>query len=32
MDRLQLDYIDVVLIHRADPMCPMEGWLILDKF
>ncbi|XP_046653850.1 voltage-gated potassium channel subunit beta-2-like isoform X3 [Daphnia pulicaria] len=24
LDRLQLDYIDVVLIHRADPMCPME--------
>lgn len=25
LERLQLDYIDVVLIHRADPMCPMEG-------
>jgi len=24
LERLQLDYIDVVLIHRADPMCPME--------
>ncbi|XP_026283293.1 voltage-gated potassium channel subunit beta-2 [Frankliniella occidentalis] len=22
--RLQLAYIDVVLIHKADPMCPME--------
>jgi hypothetical protein len=25
LERLQLDYIDVILIHRADPMCPMEG-------
>jgi len=24
LERLQLDYIDVILIHRADPMCPME--------
>lgn len=23
--RLQLSYIDVVIIHKADPMCPMEG-------
>lgn len=22
--RLQLSYIDVVIIHKADPMCPME--------
>ncbi|XKL67884.1 hypothetical protein PGB90_003375 [Kerria lacca] len=22
--RLQLDYIDVVIIHKADPMCPTE--------
>ena len=28
LERLQLDYIDIVLIHRADPMCPMEGWII----
>lgn len=25
--RLQLDYIDVVIIHKADPMCPTEGKL-----
>ncbi|XP_076035837.1 potassium voltage-gated channel subfamily A regulatory beta subunit hyperkinetic isoform X2 [Oratosquilla oratoria] len=24
LDRLQLDYIDVIIIHRADDMCPME--------
>ncbi|GBP97510.1 Voltage-gated potassium channel subunit beta-3 [Eumeta japonica] len=23
--RLQLDYIDVVLLHKVDPVCPMEG-------
>jgi hypothetical protein len=23
--RLQLEFIDVVIIHKADPMCPMEG-------
>lgn len=23
--RLQLSYIDVVIVHKADPMCPMEG-------
>jgi aryl-alcohol dehydrogenase-like predicted oxidoreductase len=23
--RLQLGYIDVVIVHKADPMCPMEG-------
>ncbi|KAF4533265.1 hypothetical protein B566_EDAN010500 [Ephemera danica] len=22
--RLQLEYIDVVIVHKADPMCPME--------
>jgi hypothetical protein len=31
LDRLQLDYIDVVLIHRADPMCPMEGRLFFNR-
>jgi len=31
LDRLQLDYIDVVLIHRADPMCPMEGRLFYNE-
>lgn len=25
LQRLQVDYIDIVLIHRADNMCPMEG-------
>nr|XP_053626394.1 voltage-gated potassium channel subunit beta-3-like isoform X2 [Cherax quadricarinatus] len=25
LERLQLDYIDVLIIHRADDMCPMEG-------
>lgn len=25
LERLQLDYIDVIIIHRADDMCPMEG-------
>ncbi|CRK89358.1 CLUMA_CG003114, isoform A [Clunio marinus] len=24
LKRLQLDYIDIVIIHRADSMCPME--------
>ncbi|CAL4071917.1 unnamed protein product, partial [Meganyctiphanes norvegica] len=24
LERLQLDYIDVIIIHRADEMCPME--------
>ncbi|TGZ45951.1 Voltage-gated potassium channel subunit beta-2, partial [Temnothorax longispinosus] len=23
--RLQLSYIDIVMIHKVDPMCPMEG-------
>ncbi|CAB0008830.1 unnamed protein product, partial [Nesidiocoris tenuis] len=22
--RLQLDYIDVVILHKCDPMCPTE--------
>lgn len=25
LQRLQLPYIDVVIIYKADPMCPMEG-------
>lgn len=25
--RLQLSYIDIVMIHKVDPMCPMEGSL-----
>ncbi|XP_066944711.1 voltage-gated potassium channel subunit beta-2 isoform X9 [Macrobrachium rosenbergii] len=24
LERLQLDYVDVIIIHRADDMCPME--------
>ena len=28
LKRLQLDYIDVVIVHKADSMCPMEGNLI----
>ncbi len=32
LERLQLDYIDIVLIHRADPMCPMEGPLLYKSF
>lgn len=23
--RLQMEYIDVVLLHKVDPVCPMEG-------
>ena len=23
--RLQLSYIDIVMIHKVDPTCPMEG-------
>jgi aryl-alcohol dehydrogenase-like predicted oxidoreductase len=25
LQRLQVDYIDIVIIHKADAMCPMEG-------
>lgn len=25
LQRLQLSYIDVVIIYKSDPMCPMEG-------
>lgn len=28
--RLQLPYVDIVIIYKADPMCPMEG-LILSQ-
>jgi aryl-alcohol dehydrogenase-like predicted oxidoreductase len=24
---LQLEYIDLVIIHKSDPNCPMEGGL-----
>lgn len=27
LQRLQVDYIDVILVHKADAMCPMEGEL-----
>jgi len=23
--RLNLEYIDIIILHKADPMCPMEG-------
>lgn len=29
--RLQLSYIDVVIVHKADPMCPMEGTAYFGK-
>jgi potassium voltage-gated channel Shaker-related subfamily A, beta member 2 len=25
LQRLKVDYIDIILIHKADAMCPMEG-------
>lgn len=25
LQRLQLSYVDIVIIYKADPMCPMEG-------
>lgn len=25
LQRLQVDYVDIILIHKADAMCPMEG-------
>lgn len=25
LQRLQLSYIDVIIIYKSDPMCPMEG-------
>lgn len=28
LQRLQLPYIDIVIIHKADAMCPMEGKII----
>lgn len=30
LKRLQLDYIDIVIVHKADSMCPMEGNLHRD--
>lgn len=30
--RLQLSYIDIVMIHKVDPMCPMEGSLQLPHY
>lgn len=26
--RLQLPYVDIVIIYKADPMCPMEGLIL----
>ena len=31
LQRLQLDYIDVLILHKVDNMCPMEGMLIILK-
>lgn len=31
LQRLQLQYIDIVIIHKADAMCPMEGTISLEK-
>lgn len=31
LERLQVEYIDIILIHRADNMCPMEGNFSLTK-
>lgn len=28
LQRLQLPYVDIVIIYKADPMCPMEGKFI----
>lgn len=28
LQRLQLPYVDIVIIYKADPMCPMEGTYI----
>lgn len=25
LQRLQVPYIDIIIIHKADAMCPMEG-------
>lgn len=25
LQRLQVPYIDIIIIHKADVMCPMEG-------
>lgn len=25
LQRLQMPYVDIVIVHKADPMCPMEG-------
>lgn len=32
LKRLQLPYVDIVVIHKADPMCPMEGQNAMNKF
>lgn len=29
--RLQLPYVDIVIIYKADPMCPMEGMSLCMK-
>lgn len=31
LQRLQVDYIDIILVHKADAMCPMEGNAIIVR-
>jgi aryl-alcohol dehydrogenase-like predicted oxidoreductase len=31
LQRLKVDYIDIILVHKADAMCPMEGNLCEAK-
>lgn len=31
LQRLQVDYIDIILVHKADAMCPMEGDCAINK-
>lgn len=28
LERLQLSYVDIIFVNKADPMCPMEGIVI----
>lgn len=32
LQRLNLDYIDIIILHKADPMCPMEGKNLFISF
>lgn len=31
LQRLQLPYVDIVIIYKADPMCPMEGTYVCNS-